>query len=102
MNSETDYKRIRQTFSRIYDRQEYTDTGKEVFLHPPVRAMSIRQALFADCEEIPVSQAVGRICGTHALSCPPAVPVIVSGEIIDKDAAEILRYYGIKSVFAVK
>ena len=102
MNNETDYERIRQIFSRVYDSKGHTDTDNKVFLHPPVRAMSIRQALFADCEEIPVSQAVGRICGTHALSCPPAVPVIVSGEIIDKDAVEILSHYGIKSVFVVK
>jgi arginine/lysine/ornithine decarboxylase len=34
--------------------------------------------------------------------CPPAVPVAVSGEIIDRQCIEIFRAYGIKTVLVMK
>ena len=69
---------------------------------PPERVMSIRQALLSPWEEVPADQAVGRICAAPSVSCPPAVPVVVSGERIEADAAEVFRYYGISSVYVVK
>lgn len=70
-------------------------------LHP-AQAMSPRQALFAPQEQIPVADAVGRICAAPTVSCPPAVPIVVSGEVIDESALVWLTHYGIDSVCVVK
>lgn len=64
--------------------------------------MSIRQALLAPWEEVPLSQALGRICGAPTVSCPPAVPVVVSGERISRDALAVLARYGIHFLAVVK
>lgn len=69
---------------------------------PPEPAMSIRQALLAPWEEVPLSQALGRICGAPTVSCPPAVPVVVSGERISRDALAVLARYGIHFLAVVK
>ena len=69
---------------------------------PPEPAMSIRQALLAPWEEVPLSQALGRICGAPTVSCPPAVPVVVSGERISRDALAVLARYGIHCLAVVK
>lgn len=66
------------------------------------RAMSIREAVFAEHEEIAVSDALGRICGSPTVSCPPAIPVAISGEVIDEVAIEILEHYGIQTIEVVK
>lgn len=66
------------------------------------RACSIRQALFAHHETIPVDQAQGRVCGTPSVSCPPAIPVAVSGEVIGEAALELFRHYGLKTVDVVE
>ena len=58
--------------------------------------------MFAQQETISVQDAMGRICGTPAVSCPPAIPIVVAGEVIDEDAMNIFDYYGIKSVDVVK
>ncbi|MCQ2417329.1 MAG: amino acid decarboxylase [Oscillospiraceae bacterium] len=68
---------------------------------PLVRAMRIRDTLFAPKERVPAEKSVGRICGEFAVSCPPAVPVVMCGERIHGDAAECLRYYGVQSVHVV-
>lgn len=68
----------------------------------PEKATGIREAVFSPCEEIPVECAGGRICAAVKVPCPPAVPIAVSGEIIDGDCIEIFRSYGIKTVLVCK
>lgn len=69
---------------------------------PPERAMDIRTAMFSPVEEIPVAQAAGRICAAPTVACPPAVPVVVSGEVIGPDAAAVFAHYGVQTVLVVK
>ena len=59
---------------------------------------SIRQALFSPHETIPAEQALGRVCGAPTVSCPPAIPIAVSGERIGSEAVTLFRYYGVESV----
>jgi len=61
----------------------------------PQKALSIRDAIFATSEELPVSQCEGRILASLGVSCPPAVPIVVCGERIDRRAIERFAYYGI-------
>ena len=71
-------------------------------LPPPMAcglpAMGIRQALLAPQERIPAREAVGRICAAPTVSCPPAVPVAVSGERITEEVRDLLLYYGVEEV----
>lgn len=64
--------------------------------------MSIREAVFADWEVIDTADAAGRICSTPLVSCPPAVPVVSSGEIITQDMIELLLHYNIYKIVVVK
>ena len=59
---------------------------------------TIRQALFASHETIPVEQALGCVCGAPTVSCPPAIPIAVSGERIGPEALTLFRHYGVQSV----
>ncbi len=64
-------------------------------------ALSIREALFAPSEAVPVSQALGRICAAPTVSCPPAIPIVVSGERITKECLALCRYYSITDLQVV-
>ena len=66
------------------------------------QVMSIRQALFAPHAPIPACQALGRICGAPTVSCPPAIPIAVSGERITRQALELFAYYGVETVDVLK
>jgi arginine/lysine/ornithine decarboxylase len=63
---------------------------------------TIRQAVFAPQERIPVEQALGRVCALPTVSCPPAIPIAVSGEEIGAAALELFRRYGIETVAVIK
>lgn len=64
--------------------------------------ISIREAVFAEHEVISVAEAKGRICGTPTVSCPPAIPIVVSGELVDENILQIFEYYGITNLDVVK
>ena len=66
------------------------------------RRCTVREAFFAPHERIAVERAVGRICGAPTVSCPPAIPVVVPGEVIDWNAAAILKYYNNDTVEVLK
>lgn len=71
-------------------------------LVPAKRVMSIREAAFAPAEELPVDSAVGRICASVKVPCPPAIPIAVSGELITKEHSELFKAYGISRVLVVR
>ena len=68
---------------------------------PTVR-LSPRAAIMAASETVPIDRAVGRILASPTVSCPPAVPILVSGERIDEDAVRAFAYYGIDFCRTVK
>ena len=71
-------------------------------LSPPAQVLSVRRALLSPSISLPAAQAVGRICADPTVSCPPAVPVAVSGERISAGAAAVFAHYGIETVSVIK
>ncbi len=80
---------------------EYTNQTLLPMVNPK-QGCSIRQAIFGEVERIPVKNALGRICAAPLVSCPPAIPIVISGEIIDGNALEIFKYYGIIEIDVLK
>ena len=66
------------------------------------RAMTPREAIFSPTEEIATEEAEGRVLGAVTVGCPPAVPIVVSGEVVDKNAVRVFKYYGIEKIKVVK
>ena len=63
--------------------------------------MSPRDAIMSNSESVDVSQAVGRVLASPSVSCPPAIPIAVCGELITERMAECFRYYGIEKIDVV-
>jgi len=68
----------------------------------PKRAMTIREAMLSPSETLPVSECIGRVLAAATVGCPPAVPIVVSGEQISESAAVCFQYYGIKVCSVIK
>lgn len=67
----------------------------------PEKVMTVRQAIFSRQERIPVAEAAGRVCASPLVSCPPAIPIVVSGERIPKEAIPVFQLYGITHIDVV-
>lgn len=100
--SEEDLERAGRVLRGLPSRPDRARRGGVPALEEPRRAMTIRQAVFAPSETLPVEESVGRICAAPAAACPPAIPIAVSGEVIPPAAVERFRYYGISTVDVVK
>ena len=63
---------------------------------------SIRQAVFSAHEIVAAEAALGRICGAPTVSCPPAIPIAVSGERINLEMVKLFRQYGVLEIDVLK
>ncbi len=64
-------------------------------------SMTIRDAFFADYIMVSPDEALGHICAHAVISCPPAIPIAVCGEIINSDMVKAFIRYGITKVAVV-
>ena len=60
----------------------------------PHRALTPRQALLTGGRLCRVEDSVGCVLADAAISCPPAIPILVCGEVIDEIAVRLFDYYG--------
>ena len=65
------------------------------------KVLSIREAMLSSIVSIPVSESEGRILAAASVGCPPAVPILVCGERIDRHAIACFQYYGVNAVAVV-
>lgn len=102
-NTESDYIRLSHAFEKVPDSLCRRSIHDMPFLTElPEKTLNIGEAVFMPCEEIPVEQSEGRICASVQVPCPPAIPIAVSGEIINAECIEIYRRYDIKKVVVIK
>lgn len=99
-NPARDYDRVREALTSLPHRPARATTPLSTLRLP--RGLSIREAVFAPHEMVPASQAAGRICGAPTVSCPPAVPIAISGEIITPEVLPLFAAYGVESIAVVR
>lgn len=66
------------------------------------RKMSIKEALFYPCEDVKTENAKRRILASPTVTCPPAVPIAISGEELNEEALRCFSYYGIEKINVIK
>ena len=103
-NSEKDLNRLCEAAREIAAaykikaaQSDYNDISTLPLLRP-LQALSIREAFLSCSREVPVEEAVGMICADTAITCPPAIPIVVCGEIISDSALPIFRHYNIDRI----
>ncbi|MBE7067385.1 MAG: hypothetical protein E7385_07535 [Ruminococcaceae bacterium] len=105
-NNTQDIHKLVSFFEKLKPKQPFTLDMPENSLYISSQknhntALSIRQAVFADQIHIPAEQSLGRICAAPVISCPPAVPIVISGEIITKEDIELMKKYHIEYIDVV-
>ena len=92
--------RIARVLLSIPRRKAIDDTMP--LFHKTKRVISLRDAALSLSESVPIDRALGRVCALTCNSCPPAVPIVASGERIDEQAIECFKYYGVKECKVIK
>ncbi len=68
----------------------------------PIAEMLPREAFFAERETVQTEKSVGRIAAEAVTVCPPCVPIIMAGEVIDEITIKILKNYSIFQINVLK
>ncbi len=64
----------------------------------PEKALSPRDAYFGRKTTVKTEEAAGKICAGIHTPCPPCVPLVMAGEVIDHDCISELLRYGVDEV----
>ena len=99
-NSQRDFDKLKKAFENL-EIEKSTHAGNIVFERAE-RVLSIRQAVFSEIEEIDVENSLGRVCASPTVSCPPAIPIAVSGEKITQKHIELFRKNNIDKINVIK
>ncbi len=98
-NSEEDMRRIEKVLLSIPQKEKIE--RQQPHYTRPKRVMSVRKAMLSLSEVLPIEKCLGRVLAAPTVSCPPAVPILVSGELVDEDAIKRFEYYGIRECSVV-
>ena len=63
----------------------------------PESAIPLREAMLAPARSLPVEEALGCVLAEAQVGCPPCIPIIMSGEMIDRETIACFQYYGIRT-----
>ena len=99
-NTDEDFEKVKNAFENIKAQRE--KKFEEITFNKAERILTIREAIFSDSEEIDVQNALNRICASPTVSCPPAIPIAVSGEKITENHISLFEKYGIEKISVVK
>lgn len=99
-NDPSDFDRLKTAFDAIEPRMPISSELPALTAADLV--LDLRQAVLGRSEMVALDDAVGRICAAPTVACPPAVPVVISGERITEAHTKAMKYYGYESINVVK
>ena len=94
-NTNEDFERIQNAFATI-ERKE------PILTEPPAApaeikcVLSVRAALLGKKLTLPIKEASGKVCATVSQSCPPAIPIVICGQVIEDEQIKLFEYYGVE------
>ena len=100
-NERKDFEYLTNCLKEI-DRKDYTRFVKEKKKHMPMLIpeirMNLREAFYAQKEEVKKSDAVGRISAEVIAECPPGIAILLPGELITAEHLPYLEDYDVLEV----
>ena len=97
-NTENDFQRLETALAALQG------TGTCEPLPPavlPQRQLSPREAVLAPTETVPLGESIGRVAADSICPCPPGIPAVVPGEVINEQSIQYLSGAGIDAVRCV-
>jgi arginine decarboxylase len=99
-NNKIDFERLESFINNLKIKQT---RKSENFIYSKQEAvMTLKEAIFAQSELIPIEQSISRIAAECRIPCPPGIPVIMPGELITMEFANNLKNYGVFNIKVVK
>lgn len=97
-NAPRDFDRVRAALATLEHRSAFAPLPAP---EPADVDITPRAAFLAPRESVPLKRAIGRTMASAAVTCPPAIPIVVMGERISPQHVQLMAEYGIDSADVV-
>lgn len=98
-NRQRDFERLIAVLSQMPPRKPIFEPEPQI---PSLRSvMSPREAIMSKSELTPICEAAGHILAAPCVSCPPAIPIAMCGDLITDEAISVFKYYGVRELLTV-
>lgn len=96
-NTRTEFEYLAECLTEI-DKTDYSDRftperKKHMPMLTPIIKMRLRDAFYAEKEEIPKESAIGRLSAEVIAECPPGIAILLPGELVTKQHLPYLGNY---------
>lgn len=91
------YEKLLGIFEKIPKKDAIPGAKKLPKLERPRTESHIYDAVYEPWEEVSVDECEDKVLSELNVACPPAVPIVVCGELMGKNHIEYLKYYGVKT-----
>ena len=102
MNTQEDFSVLRKALGNICGKAKSHLTPEHVRAELPQRVMPPREAVMSCNERVAVRDSIGRVAAEVFCPCPPAIPVVMPGELVGENEVRELLSYGILNIKVVK
>lgn len=96
-NTDEAFEKTEKVFEGIKMKKAIENTLPE--LSEPLKKMSLKDAVMTPGKWLPVGECLGKTLLSPSVTCPPAISVVVCGEVIDEKAIELFKYYKIEKCY---
>lgn len=100
-NNEEELKKLEEFFVHL-PKKETLKQKPITQISSPNIALPLRDAVFHSSVSAAVEQAVGKISADNLFTCPPGIPILLAGETVTPNIADILKRTGIKRINVIK
>ncbi len=99
-NKDSDFIALESTFNNFNAKKSLPIT-KNSFIKGE-KAINFNQTIFSLSKLVEVDKALNKVCASMVISCPPAIPIVLNGEIITKEMIDLLKKYNITHIKIIK
>lgn len=97
-NVESDFNKIEKAFENITLLPPIYSENFDA----PKKVISIRNAFLSPYISANPDNSLNQVCASPCVSCPPAIPIVVSGELITQNVVDLLKFYNYEKINIIK
>lgn len=91
-----DFERLERFIETLPDKEPVVVSSPATIR--PVAVKSLRDAVFSPSIKIRIENSAGKTAASAVAACPPGIPLVIPGELIDENLAACIKNYGISHV----
>lgn len=92
-NTEGEFQYLYEVLSKMPYKEFYMENVPLLSYKVPKVYIAPYETLKKNKELIKIENSEGHICGESIIPYPPGVPILMAGELIDKEAINVIKYY---------